>query len=82
MSEEQLVTFRLNLTEQILRRNRPVSEPQLQTINLLMKLECYTMNEMLQLYEELKRKLLLGSVEESLQPRILDIVNELYLLLL
>ena len=75
MSEEQLVTFRLNLTEQILRRSRPVSEPQLQTINLLMKLECYTMNEMLQLYEELKRKLLLGSVEESLQPRILDIVN-------
>ena len=44
MSEEQLVTFRLNLTEQILRRSRPVSEPQLQTINLLMKLECYTMN--------------------------------------
>ena len=82
MSEEQLVTFRLNLTEQILRRNRPVSEPQLQIINLLMKLECYIMNEMLQLYEELKRKLLLGSVEESLQPRILDIVNELYLLLL
>ena len=37
---------------------------------------------MLQLYEELKRKLLLGSIEESLQPRILDIVNELYLLLL
>lgn len=74
MSEEQLVTFRLNLTEKIL-NYKDVSEPQLETISLLMQLECYTTNETLQLYEEMKRKLLKGNLQETLQQKILGIIN-------
>lgn len=80
MNEEQLVSFRLSLTENIL-NNKNVSENQLETINLLMQLECYTTNEMLQIYEELKRKLLVKDTSEKLQKKILAIINQIYLLL-
>jgi hypothetical protein len=69
MSEEQLVTFRLNLTEKLLSSSE-CSIEQLETVSLLMKLECYTTNEMLQIYEELKNKLISG-LSSKLVPKVL-----------
>lgn len=57
ITEEQLVSFRLGLTEKIL-NSSTCSLQQMQTVGLLMRLECYTTNEMLQLLDEFKTKLI------------------------
>lgn len=71
LTEQQLVSFRLSLTEAILNSNT-CSKQQLETVGLLMELDCYTVNEMLQLYEEFKLKLSTGEVERALVPRLLS----------
>lgn len=79
LTEQQLVSFRLSLTEAILNSNT-CSKQQLETVGLLMQLDCYTVNEMLQLYEEFKLKLSTGEVERELIPRLLSFFEQLFVL--
>lgn len=70
MAEEQLVSFRLNLTEKIL-NSASCSLQQLETVSLLIRLECYTVNEILQLYQEFRAKLLAEEIPRVLIPKML-----------
>lgn len=46
----------------------------------MMRLDCYTVNEMLQLASEFKAKLIGGVVDRALVPRLLSFFEQVFLL--